>query len=85
MRAPTLSGKEIKAILEKQGFVVKRQKGSHVTLYKKTSEKGLYVTIPLHGNKEIKPGTLLSIIRQAGMTKEEFGALVDLKRYVQQG
>ncbi|HLC98370.1 MAG TPA: type II toxin-antitoxin system HicA family toxin [Candidatus Nanoarchaeia archaeon] len=80
MRAPTLSGKEIIALLEKQGFVVKRQKGSHMTLYKKTSEKGLYVTVPLHGNKEIKRGTLLSIIRQAGMTKEEFGVLLKYRR-----
>ncbi|MDP3639858.1 MAG: type II toxin-antitoxin system HicA family toxin [Nanoarchaeota archaeon] len=77
MRLPTLSGKEIIALLEKQGFVVKRQKGSHVTLYKKTPERGLYVTVPLHGNKELVPSTLLSIIRQAGMTKEEFIAFVE--------
>lgn len=76
MKLPTLSGKEVLSLLQKQGFVVKRQKGSHLTLYKRTSEKGLYVTVPLHGNKEIPPSTLLSIIRQAGMTKEEFIMLV---------
>ncbi len=76
MKLPTLSGKEIISILEKQGFTIKRQKGSHVTLYKKTPEKGLYVTVPLHGNTEILAGTLLSIIRQSGMTKEEFIALI---------
>ena len=76
MKLPALSGKEIISILEKEGFTVKRQKGSHVTLYKTTPEKGLYVTVPLHGNKEILPSTLLSIIRQSGMMKEEFMMLV---------
>ena len=76
MKLPTLSGKEVVSLLQKQGFVIKRQKGSHLTLYKRTLEKGLYVTVPIHGNKEILPSTLLSIIRQAGMTKEEFIALV---------
>ncbi len=72
MKLPTISGKEIISLLLKQGFTVKRQKGSHVTLYKRILEKGLYVTVPVHGNKDILPSTLLSIIRQAGMSKEEF-------------
>lgn len=66
------SGKEVLNILLKEGFVVKRQKGSHATLFKTKDGKSLYVTVPLHSNKDIPPGTLLSIIRQAGMTKEEF-------------
>ncbi len=74
-RLPIISGKEVIALLQKQGFVIKRQRGSHVTLYKKSSDKGLYVTVPLHANKEILPSTLLSIIRQAGMAKEEFISL----------
>lgn len=76
MKLPTLSDKEVISILEKEGFSIKRQKGSHVTLYKRTLEKGLYVTVPLHGNQEIVPSTLLSIIRQSGMSKEEFIALL---------
>ena len=76
MKLPALSGKEVISILEKEGFMVKRPKGSHVTLYKQTPEKGLYVTVPVHGNKEILPSTLLSIIRQSSMKKEEFMALV---------
>ena len=75
MKLPKISGKEIILIFEKQGFVIKRQKGSHVTLYKKTEERGFYVTVPVHANKDIPTGTLLSIIRQAGMTKEEFISL----------
>jgi len=76
MKLPTLSGKEVISIFQKEGFLIKRQRGSHVTLYKKSTERGLYVTVPLHGNKEILPSTLLSIIRQAGMSKEEFIRLI---------
>ncbi|MBI2667065.1 type II toxin-antitoxin system HicA family toxin [Candidatus Woesearchaeota archaeon] len=72
MKLPTISGKEVISLLLKQGFVIKRQRGSHVTPYKKTPERRLYVTVPLHSGKEIFPSTLLSIIRQVGMTKEEF-------------
>lgn len=76
VKLPHLSGKEVISLLQKEGFIIKRQKGSHVTLYKEKDGKGLYVTVPLHGNKEILPSTLLSIIRQSGMTKEEFSALI---------
>ncbi len=76
VKLPHLSGKEVILLLQKEGFLIKRQKGSHVTLFKHKERRGLYVTIPLHGNKEILPSTLLSIIRQAGMIKEEFVGLL---------
>ncbi len=75
VRLPQLTGKEIITILTKQGFIVRRQKGSHVTLYKLKDGKGLYVTVPVHAGKEMLPSTLLSIIRQAGMDKDEFVSL----------
>ena len=54
-------------ILEKNGFTFVRQKGSH-RLYKKGE---LRITVPYH-NKDLKPGTLRNILKQAGITKEEF-------------
>ena len=73
MKLPQISGKEMIAFLTKQGFEVKRQRGSHVTLYEKRVDgKGLYVTVPLHASKEIVPKTLLSILNQADLTKDEF-------------
>jgi len=54
-------------ILEKNGFTFVRQKGSH-RLYKKGD---LRITVPYH-NKDLKPGTLRNILKQAGITKEEF-------------
>ena len=80
MKIPLLSGKEVLSLLVKIGFVVKRQKGSHVTLYKKNSDgKGLYVTIPIHGNKELLPKTFASILRQAELSREEFLTLWQTK------
>ena len=80
MKLPIISGKEILSLLTKIGFEVKRQKGSHVTLYKRNNEeKGLYVTIPIHGNKELLPKTFASILRQAGLSREEFLKLWESK------
>lgn len=53
-------------VLEEKGFKFIRQKGSH-RLYRK---EDLRVTVPFH-NKDLKPGTLQSILRQAGIKKEE--------------
>jgi len=57
--------------LSKQGFEVLRQKGSHVFL---RHSNGKTTVIPNH--KEIDKGTLLEIIRQAGLTRDEFLELI---------
>jgi len=53
-------------VLEQKGFRFVRQKGSH-RLYRK---EDLRVTVPYH-NKDLKPGTLQNILRQARVKKEE--------------
>lgn len=53
-------------VLEEKGFKFIRQKGSH-RLYKKGAFR---VTVPYH-NKDLKPGTLQSILRQSGIKREE--------------
>lgn len=67
-RLPVLSGKELIKILQKAGFEIRRQKGSHVILVRESIKKA--AVVPLHN--EIDKGTLIEIIRQAGMTREEF-------------
>jgi len=74
MKLPILSAKEIIKALEKDGFRVIRQKGSHISLYKKSDDKIHLVVVP--DKKEVKSGTLLSILRQAGMSREKFLELV---------
>ena len=65
-KLPVLSGQEAIRILENLGFVQVRQRGSHVMLRRGSSG----CVVPLHG--ELKRGTLMGIVRQAGVTTEEF-------------
>jgi predicted RNA binding protein YcfA (HicA-like mRNA interferase family) len=73
-KLPRLSGKEVVKVLSKVGFAPARQKGSHIILKKGTSEGTKAVVVPDHD--EVDRGTLLEIIRQAGLKKEEFLALL---------
>jgi predicted RNA binding protein YcfA (HicA-like mRNA interferase family) len=61
--------------LEKAGFRVDHQKGSHARLINIHNPK-LRVTIPIH-NKDLPQGTLRSILRQAGLNIEEFIRLLE--------
>ncbi len=76
MRLRSISGREMIKLLSKLGFISARQTGSHVSLYKKTGNETLIAVVPM--KKEIKIGTLLSILRQARMSREEFEKLRDL-------
>jgi predicted RNA binding protein YcfA (HicA-like mRNA interferase family) len=63
--------KKLIKILEARGFVIVRQKGSHVIL--KNLQTGKMVSVPLHGkNKPIYIGTFLVILKQAGIDPKEF-------------
>lgn len=66
-KLPALKPKKVIKALERGGFEIHHAKGSHYILKK---EK-LRVTVPYH-NKDLKPGTLRSIIEQTGLTVEEF-------------
>lgn len=65
-----LSGKEVCQILSKHGFQNVRQRGSHIIVQKKTGASTITVPVPNH--KEIKSGTLKSIIRQSQLSTKEF-------------
>jgi len=65
-----ISGDEAIKALQILGFVVVRQKGSHIVMKKESATKSTGCVVPLH--KELAVGTLRSIIRQADLTIEEF-------------
>ena len=65
-----LSGAEVRDILQRHGFVMVRQRGSHVAM-QKTDDAGT-VTVPVPMHDELKRGTLRSIIRQAGIARTAF-------------
>ncbi len=66
-----LTAKQVIKILEDNGYIFSRQKGSHC-IYKDPSS-GIIVPIPLHGgNKPIHIGTFLAIVKQSKLPKEKF-------------
>lgn len=65
-----LSAQQVCTILFKHGFVAVRQRGSHIVVQRKTETSTITVPIPNH--KEIRIGTLKSIIRQSGVAASEF-------------
>lgn len=68
-KLPAITSKKVLSILQKRGFEIDHISGSHYILYNKISQKR--VTVPFHG-KDVAKGTLLSIIRLAGLSKEDF-------------
>ncbi|MBS3056540.1 MAG: type II toxin-antitoxin system HicA family toxin [Candidatus Aenigmarchaeota archaeon] len=69
-KLPVVSDSEMIKFLSKNGFSVLRQRGSHVSLYKKINGKSLLVIVPM--KNEIKKGTMLSILKQSNISREKF-------------
>lgn len=67
---PHVSGAEVVRALQHLGFIIARQRGSHIVLRRGVSG----CVVPNH--RELKIGTLSGVLKQAGITVEEFiGAL----------
>lgn len=61
-----LNPKYLVNLLEQNGFVFKRSKGSHWLYYNAQTNKT--VIVPMHGNRDLKKGTFFAILKQAGIT-----------------
>jgi predicted RNA binding protein YcfA (HicA-like mRNA interferase family) len=57
-------------ILQHHGFVAVRQRGSHVVMQRR--EGATTITVPVPDHKELKTGTLLAIVRQSQVPREQF-------------
>jgi predicted RNA binding protein YcfA (HicA-like mRNA interferase family) len=66
-----MSGKEVCAILERHGFSEVRRRGSHIVMQRVEGD-GSTTTVPVPDHKEVKKGTLRSIMRQSGVPRSEF-------------
>jgi predicted RNA binding protein YcfA (HicA-like mRNA interferase family) len=69
-RLPGLSARQVLRALQDAGFYIHHQTGSHATL-KHPEDPARRVTIPVH-SRDLPRGTVMAIIKQAGMTTEEF-------------
>jgi predicted RNA binding protein YcfA (HicA-like mRNA interferase family) len=65
-----LNPKYVVKLLEQNGFVFKRSKGSHQLYY--NAETNKTVIVPIHGGKDMKMETFLAVLKQAGIDKNEF-------------
>ena len=73
-KLPTdLSGREVRVVLERVGFVFRRQTGSHMIL--RRDNPSARTVVPDH--KQIRPGTLRRIIADSGLSVEQFVQLLD--------
>jgi len=68
-KLPRVNAADAIRVLEKAGFFLARQSGSH-RIYK--NAEGQRVTVPYHSGKELHPKILKNILRDADMTPEEF-------------
>ncbi len=59
------SGKELARALEEQGWTLRRIRGSH-HIYAKPGERCI-ITLPIHGNKSLKPGLCRAVLKMAGI------------------
>jgi predicted RNA binding protein YcfA (HicA-like mRNA interferase family) len=66
---PSATAREFQSVAQKLGFEKKRQTGSHERW---NHPDGRSVTIPIHGGREIGPPLFFKIVRQLGVTLEEF-------------
>lgn len=72
-KLPVVSGREVVRVLEKLGYQFDRQRGSHITL-RQEQPPHRRMTVPDHA--EVAKGTLRAIIRQAGISVDEFISLL---------
>lgn len=69
-KLPRISSREVIRALEKLGFEVVRQTGSHVVMKKATTEGNIGCVVPLH--RELKVGMLSGVLKQAKVSVNEF-------------
>ena len=69
-KLPVVSGRQVIRVLERLGYQVVRQRGSHIRLRDEHDPEHLPVTVPDH--RSLKPGLLRQILRDANLTVDEF-------------
>jgi predicted RNA binding protein YcfA (HicA-like mRNA interferase family) len=71
---PVAPGRKILKALLQAGFIEHHRTGSHAIL-RHTTDQSRRITVPMH-NRDLKPGTMRFIIKQSGLSMEEFAKLL---------
>ena len=72
-KLPVISGRQARRAFEKAGWIFNRQRGSHMVLVR----AGIPINLMVPDHRELDRGLLRGLIRDAGLTVEEFVALLD--------
>jgi len=73
-KLPVVSGRQVVKALQRIGYRVVRQRGSHIRLRDETNPNHFPITVPDH--ETVKPGLLRKVLRDADLTIDEFVALL---------
>jgi predicted RNA binding protein YcfA (HicA-like mRNA interferase family) len=73
-KVPSLDYRQVIAALKRDGWVVVRQRGSHIRLHKHTPDEMLKISVPAH--KPIKRSTLSHILKHAGISVDKLNELL---------
>ncbi len=73
-KVPSVGYEKVIRALQRDGWIVVRQKGSHIRLQKHAGQEVLKLTVPAH--RPIKRSTLSHILKQAHLSVEEFAKLL---------
>jgi predicted RNA binding protein YcfA (HicA-like mRNA interferase family) len=65
----SVSGKHLCKVLERHGWVLQRIRGSH-HIYAQPGNPTI-ITVPVHGNRDLRTGTLRHILKDAGLTESD--------------
>ncbi len=69
-----VTGRQVEKVATSVGFRFDRRKGSHVVYVREADKRR--VVIPMHAGKTLKPKTLAAIVRDLGLSMEEFAKLL---------
>jgi predicted RNA binding protein YcfA (HicA-like mRNA interferase family) len=69
-KLPSIRARDAARVAQSIGFTFDRQRGSHAVYYRATDNRR--IVIPMHGTKDLKPGTLRGLIHDMGLTVEAF-------------
>lgn len=73
-KTPAVTGSELVKALESVEFIARRQKGSHLHMFRESDRRR--VTVPIHKGRDIPIGTLKSILKDADLTVDELRKLL---------
>ncbi len=74
-KLPAVRPREVVRVLRLAGFIERRQKGSHLIMFRELDKRR--VVVPMHQGHDVPPGTLRGILRDADISVDQFVTLLN--------